>query len=105
MTLYALKKFKKLFGEAILLERHGRCSRFQVGNGKENLAVIFAKLEKHKGKLQVENYAVSAASLESIFLMFAKDQYKQSQREKDYVDHRSCNEKIIGCVAGICVVE
>ncbi|ETO23063.1 hypothetical protein RFI_14122, partial [Reticulomyxa filosa] len=96
MTFYAQKKFKKMFDHAILLERHGRSARYQVGSGKENLATIFMKIEKSKNKLQIANYAVSAASLESVFLRFAKDQLKESiQREaNDYVDPRTCNEKM-----------
>ena len=63
----------------VLEEQHGSYFRLQVRSGID-LANLFLNLETKKAELGISDYSVSQATLEQIFIQFAKDQ--EEEREK-----------------------
>lgn len=61
------------FPGTVMLERHDRTFRYRLP-ADAKLSMVFSLLEKAKGKLAIEEYGVSQASLEQIFNGFAAQQ-------------------------------
>ncbi len=62
------------FAGAVCIEQLGGRRKYKVQMTGSSLARVFSLLEEHKVQLGVEEYAFSQATLEQVFLEFAKKQ-------------------------------
>ena len=71
------------FRGAELVEQHWGRLKFSLPRADLSLAALFGGIEANKVAMQISNYAVTQATLESIFVSIAQQQERDEQDERD----------------------
>lgn len=69
------------YPKALLTDSYGEMRNFVIPQGELKLPEAFALLESHKSSLGIIDYSLSQASLEQVFLRFAKNQVDEEAIE------------------------